>query len=40
LCRIAHTGEGYKKSIRESGAIHGYLFQDESGKFWKVDALA
>jgi hypothetical protein len=33
-------GDGYKKSIREIGAIRGYLFQDELGKFWKIDALA
>jgi hypothetical protein len=33
-------GDGYKKSIREIGAIRGYLFPDELGKFWKIDALA
>ncbi len=33
-------GDGYKKSICEIGAIRGYLFQDELGKFWKIDALA
>jgi len=30
-------GDGYKKSIREIGAIHGYLFQDELEKFGKID---
>jgi hypothetical protein len=33
-------GDGYKKSIREIGAIRGYLFQDELEKFWKINALA
>jgi hypothetical protein len=26
-------GDGYKKSIREIGAIRGYLFEDELGEF-------
>jgi hypothetical protein len=39
LCRVAQ-GDGYKKSIREIGAIRGYLFQDELGKVWKICALA
>jgi len=29
-----------KKSIREIGAICGYLFQGELGKFWKIDKMA
>jgi hypothetical protein len=33
-------GDGYQKSIRETGAIRDYLFQDELGKIWKIDALA
>jgi hypothetical protein len=33
-------GDGYKKSIREIGAIYGYLFQGELGKFWKIGYMA
>ena len=33
-------GDGYKKSIREIGAIRGYLFQDELRKFWAIDEMA
>jgi len=32
-------GDGYKKSIREIGAIRGYLFQDESEKFREIDKM-
>jgi hypothetical protein len=33
-------GDGYKKTIREIGAIRGYLFQDELGKFREIDKMA
>jgi hypothetical protein len=33
-------GDGYRKSIREICVIRSYLFQNDFGKLWKIDALA
>jgi len=40
LYRVAHSATATKKSIRENGAIRGYLFQDEVEKFWKIGYMA